>query len=479
MGTVLQVAINASRLLGDILLNVIPAEWLGVAKRERVISLMAGTVHMTGTVVVGFLEGLRDSMLVAGISECTAVAARVLSRLELLFESAVLVVAEVVNLMGVLAVDDVATVAMVTVTMRLGASVEVSRRALLMVLTKSFKFLKITIAIMVPVVSMVGSMVTMGVVVALAGNSVMSRSVVVVGNVSALTMLSTGAIIVPVVAVVAVRLVMVLLKVRNVALVSVTVVRSVVNRVGIDFFEAGLLHSSNFVRVVVSMTMVTVRAMVARVAVVLVAIAMTGVMTMTGVVAMTSVMINVALVSNRVAVLGMAAMRSRVMALVLVAVLGVTVSRVALVAIAMVRVREVLSAKLLVVVTMALVAEVRSVVTVMGSVVTMVRSMGSVVAKGRAMVTVAVARMGNRVGIDFFEAGLLDASDMVRVVVSMTMMAVRAMVAVMTLMTVVTMVIAPLVMGVRIRQVVLNFSCRGNGSEASKGEGFKHFRISF
>ena len=159
------------------------------------------------------------------------------------------------------------------------------------------------------------------------------------------------------------------------------------------------------------------------------------------------------------------------MALVIRAVLGVSVSRVALVAIAMVRVREVLSAKLLVVVTMALVAEMRSVVTVMGSVMT-------VVAKGRTMVTIAVAMdavtgMFNRVGVDFFEARLLDTSDMVRVVVSMTMVAVRAV------MTVVAMVVAILVMGVRIRQVVLNFRCRGSGSEASKGEGFEHFRISF
>ena len=178
------------------------------------------------------------------------------------------------------------------------------------------------------------------------------------------------------------------------------------------------------------------------------------------------------------------------MALVIRAVLGVSVSRVALVAIAMVRVREVLSAKLLVAITMALVAVVRSVVTVMRLMryvvrylVTMVRSMGSVVAIGRAMVTVAVAmdavaRMGNRVGIDFFVIGLLDTSDVMRIVMSMAMVAVRAMVAAMTV-TVVINVVAPLIMGVSIRQVVLNFSCRGNGSEASKGEGFEHFEISF
>ena len=70
------------------------------------------------SVVVGVLEVLRYSMLVAGVSNSTTVArtARIRSGLELLFDSAMLVATEVVNLVGVLAVDNLATVAVAAVT---------------------------------------------------------------------------------------------------------------------------------------------------------------------------------------------------------------------------------------------------------------------------------------------------------------------------------------------------------------------------
>ena len=66
------------------------------------------------SVVVGVLEVLRYSVLVAWVSNCTTVArtTRVRSGLELLFGASMLVAAEVVNLVGVLAVDNLSTVAM-------------------------------------------------------------------------------------------------------------------------------------------------------------------------------------------------------------------------------------------------------------------------------------------------------------------------------------------------------------------------------
>ena len=65
-------------------------------------------------VVMGVLEVLRYSVLIAWVSNCTTVArtTRVRSGLELLFGSSMLVAAEVVNLVGVLAVDNLSTVAM-------------------------------------------------------------------------------------------------------------------------------------------------------------------------------------------------------------------------------------------------------------------------------------------------------------------------------------------------------------------------------
>ena len=70
------------------------------------------------SVVVGVLEVLRYSMLVAGVSNSTTVAitARIRSRLELLLGSTMLVASEVVNLVRVLAVDNLATVAVAAVT---------------------------------------------------------------------------------------------------------------------------------------------------------------------------------------------------------------------------------------------------------------------------------------------------------------------------------------------------------------------------
>ena len=70
------------------------------------------------SVVVGVLEVLRYSVLVTGVSNCTTVAstARIRSGLELLFGSTMLVATEVVNLVRVLAVDNLATVAVAAVT---------------------------------------------------------------------------------------------------------------------------------------------------------------------------------------------------------------------------------------------------------------------------------------------------------------------------------------------------------------------------
>ena len=115
----------------------------------------------------------------------------------------------------------------------------------------------------------------------------------------------------------------------------------------------------------------------------------------------------------------------------------------------------------------------------MRSVVTVVRSVMAIVG---AVVTVAVAMdavtgVTDRVGI-ILVVILLHTSDIVRVVVTMRV-AVRVVVAVRAVVTV-TMaidVVAVLVMGVRIRQVVLNLGCGGGGSEASKSESLEHFTM--
>ena len=84
----------------------------------------------TGSVVVGILEVLRDSALVARIGDSTAVAwaTWVFSGLELLLDSAVLVAAKVVDLVGVLAVDDLATMAVSTVAVSVAAGSDVGAR---------------------------------------------------------------------------------------------------------------------------------------------------------------------------------------------------------------------------------------------------------------------------------------------------------------------------------------------------------------
>ena len=72
----------------------------------------------TCTMVVWVLEVLRNRTLVTGVSNGTTVAraARIRGGFELLFDSAVLVAAKVVHLVGVLAIDNLTAVTVAAVT---------------------------------------------------------------------------------------------------------------------------------------------------------------------------------------------------------------------------------------------------------------------------------------------------------------------------------------------------------------------------
>ena len=90
---------------------------------------MAVMTDMASAVVVGVVEVLRYSMLVAGVSKGSTVlkASRVSGRLELLLNSSVLVVAEVVNLVGVLAVDNLTAMAIAMTAVTVSMMAEMAR----------------------------------------------------------------------------------------------------------------------------------------------------------------------------------------------------------------------------------------------------------------------------------------------------------------------------------------------------------------
>ena len=112
-------SVDAGRLVRNLLLDIIPAEWLVVVADVGVIS---GVAMVTIAVLVRVAEVLRNSALVARVSDCLVVAARVLGGLELLLDAAVLVAAVVVDVMGVLAVNALVTVAVSTVAVAMAVS---------------------------------------------------------------------------------------------------------------------------------------------------------------------------------------------------------------------------------------------------------------------------------------------------------------------------------------------------------------------